>query len=74
MKNTITQNGFLIMPCPFCQADTKHQINFKCYGFNTAVHKQDVHFYKTCTSCDGWVVSQITVILREDWDKLKMVA
>lgn len=69
--NNITTNGHVTIHCPFCQTDTKHEVNFKCYGFNTAVQKQDVHFYKTCLHCD-WIKSQLTVILKEDWEKLKV--
>lgn len=71
MKNTITTNGHVKIECPFCCGPTKHQINFKCYGFNSAVQKQDVHFYKTCTSCDR-VQSVLTVMIKDDYENLQL--
>jgi hypothetical protein len=70
--NTITTTGFVTIRCPFCQENRKHEINFKCYGFDSQVHEQNVTFYKTCTACD-FVKSQITVMLKSDYEQLKMV-
>lgn len=44
IKNEIMTSGFVMMRCPFCMEEMKHEINFKCYGFNTQIHQQEVHF------------------------------
>lgn len=71
IKNEITTSGFVMMRCPFCMEEMKHEINFKCYGFNTQIHQQEVHFYKTCTACD-WVQNVFTSMTKTDYENLKL--
>lgn len=73
MKNTIITTGYVMIHCPFCVNDTRHEVNFKHYGFDNSVQKQNVAFNKTCTNCESWIVSVLTVMLKDDWENLKVV-
>jgi len=68
---TCTTNGFRMLLCPYCNKETRHGINFKCFGFDTSVQKQNVAFYSTCTVCPQ-ERNTLIVLLREDYDALKI--